>query len=68
MVKRRDLLRSDTVWRGCVCVCGLCSGWVELGRAFWLLSLPTKDGGYDRMIKVKCDVQVMWCHMHCLHE
>lgn len=52
----------------CVCVCGLCSGWVELGRAFWLLSLPTKDGGYDRMIKVKCDVQVMWCHMHCLHE
>ena len=29
VVKRRDLLRSDTVWRGCVCVCVVCAqdGW-----------------------------------------
>lgn len=59
-------IRYCMVW---VCVCVwfvLRMGGVRQG--FLAPAIPTKDGGCDRTIKVKCDVQVMWCHLHCLHE
>lgn len=66
---REGTYRDQILYGVGVCVCVwfvLRMGGVRQG--FLAPAIPTKDGGCDRTIKVKCDVQVMWCHLHCLHE